>query len=295
MIVVNNLKLSLMMCMREDLTEGNDCLAKSTLLDRKGESNQLLKSIPREQYSHDLSVKDTKILELKNTLTKCEEERRTIIDKTKAVLNKFQTDIDERVKTLNEISTINYNQSQQVVELKSSQNLYHLSAVTQSQELASKEDRIWALREKLKNAEHKVTDLMISKKYEGNAILQLQQLKADNEMLIKMLSKTKKTESLGCDLLPNACSIKPLLSYPTKRKSDIERENDWIPQIVHSICSKFMLKNKIKEEVLNELVKEIRKMWVKREADIVRHINNTYNYEIKYLAIQADRAKQKPI
>jgi hypothetical protein len=281
--------------MREDLTEAHDCLAKSTRLERQGEPNQLLKSLPREQYGHDVSAKEAKISELKSTLARCEEERQSMVDKTRAVLNKFQADIDERVKTASEISSVCCSQSQQVAQLKTSQSIYHLSAVTQSQELAAKQERIKALQAKLKDAEQKATNLMISRKYEGSALLQLQQLKADNEMLIKMLSKTKKTESLGCDLLPNTCSIKPLLSYPTKRKSDIERENDWIPQAAHSICTKFVTKNRVKVEDLSELVREIRKMWVRREADIVKHISCAYNYEIKYLAIQADRAKQKQI
>ena len=118
-------------------------------------------------------------------------------------------------------------------------------------EISKKDQLIGELRQELAETRHQLDEVVMSRKSEGTALLQIDHYKADNERLLKMLGSTKEFEHFGkiASDLGNVRYMDPqkqpsTCHYPKKHSvlnefNQKEEVEDWIPEEAFKVAHDF--------------------------------------------------------
>ena len=170
--------------------------------------------------------------------------------------------------------------------------------------LGVKEREVEELRRELELTRRQLDEVVMTRKAEGTALLEIDHYKADNERLVQMLSKTQEFHNFGKlaldsitdgfsggirylnpDKQPRKCHPRP--KSPSGKDFEAEME-EWIPEEAFKVAHDFRNKcaSSISQAQLNVLLQELNKIWRNREKKQVQRVQNQTHREIAYLRRQ---------
>ena len=179
----------------------------------------------------------------------------------------------------------------------------------QMEMLAAKDKQIASLQKELEEAKRRLDEVVMTRKSEGTALLEIQHYKADNERLIAMLSQTKEFAHFG-RLAQDSVSeggvgiryLDPLRQpteddkchYPKpkdKLKSVFKDKNeceDWIPEEAYRLAHDFRNKcaSSVSQSLMNQLLMDLNRVWRQREKKQLQSHKNEALREIQFLRRQ---------
>ena len=234
------------------------------------------------------------------------------------ILNKEIKDKENNIKKLNKSISKKNNQIKSI----SVDNRLNINSSNNYKNNLSKQiSQNKKLNEKIIDLEKQIADLNFYKKNEGNLLLELQHLRDDNIRLLKMLNDTEEFKNFSY-LLPistggvryirpieekKAPTFKMITSKEERAKSlndyrklmenkEKKKEKDlknWVPIDAYQCITKYfdVYKINMQENVLNEMLLALNKIWQQRTLSEVNHIRNEYQNEIKDLKCKIDNMK----
>lgn len=150
-------------------------------------------------------------------------------------------------------------------------------------------------KKRINELEKEINDLYISKKSEGNLMLENEHLKDDNIRLLQMLKSTNEYHDFGFlnQTLPGGIRYvnddAPLLKKThhecerRKKENQMKRDNsNWIPSEAYNIVLEYKKRHNIEidDKLINDLLASLNKVWRERESKQMNRIKTKYQREL---------------
>ncbi|CDW83586.1 UNKNOWN [Stylonychia lemnae] len=224
-------------------------------------------------------------------------------------LFQLQNEINSRENEINKLSLNLREKDASLTKLVVTEKINRVENKEYRDLLQRKDQSIKQLQLELEDAKRKLDEIVMTRKSEGTALLEIHHYKADNERLIAMLSQTKEFENFGklaSDSVsdggvgirymnPNPSNnSQPICHYP-KQKSNLKdfytdknECEDWIPDEAFKLAHDFRNKcaSNISQSLMNQLLQDLNKVWRQREKKQIHKVQNQSNKEIAYLRRQ---------
>jgi len=161
-----------------------------------------------------------------------------------------------------------------------------------AEQLAKKDRQIADLQADLAETRRRLDDVVMTRKSEGTALLEIEHFKADNERLVQMLAQTKEFAAFGKLALDTAENtiryLNPGQAALDKKKQCHTRvpksavtlkdfkgeEEDWIPEeafrVAHDFRNRFA--STVSQALMNQLLADLNKIWRDREKKSVSRV-----------------------
>ena len=177
---------------------------------------------------------------------------------------------------------------------------------TMQDELDKKDAMIGDLRKEVEETRRRLDEVVMTRKSEGTALLEIEHFKADNERLIQMLAQTKEFADFGKLALdtPESCirfmnpgdydyetrklgkchsRVKPKDKY-TLKDFTLEEE-DWIPEEAFKAAHDFRNRcaSQVSQALMNQLLTDLNVIWRDREKKRLARVQAQSHREIQYL------------
>lgn len=224
----------------------------------------------------------------------------------RAKLGQLQSDIAAREE---EIKRLNHDIGKRETELTKLHVVNHVDMAeirSNQEELDRKDRQIEELRRELEEARRKIDEVVMTRKSEGTALLEIEHYKADNERLIQMLAQTKEFSSFAKLALDtpetNIRYMNPsAYDYETRKlgkchsrkpkqgdytlKDFTDEEEDWIPEEAFKLAHDFRNRcaSTVSQPLMNQLLTDLNAVWRDREKKRIARVQNQSHREIQYL------------
>lgn len=219
----------------------------------------------------------------------------------KAKLFQLQTEIaqrEEEIRRLNQqigthehkLSTLHVANHFDVAELKA-----------QAEQLAHKDKQIADLQRELEDTRRRLDEVVMTRKSEGTALLEIEHYKADNERLVQMLAATREFSAFGKLALDTAENtiryLNPGQAALDKRlqkchsrapkatltlKDFKGEEEEWVPEEAFRVAHDFRNRcaSTVSQALMNQLLADLNKIWRDREKKSISRVQNNAHREI---------------
>eukprot|EP00347_Sterkiella_histriomuscorum_P010297 403376845 len=222
-------------------------------------------------------------------------------------LQQLQDEINRREGEIQELSKSIQDKDSHLSKITVTEQINRNENKEYRDQLAKKDKLISDLQRELEQTRKTLDEVVMTRKSEGTALLEIQHYKADNERLVAMLSQTKEFENFG-RLAADSVSdggvgirfMNPdrqpegTCHYPKKQSKlkdfykDSNECEDWIPDEAFKLAHDFRNKcaSSISQSLMNQLLQDLNKVWRQREKKQVQKIQNKSNKEIAFLRRQ---------
>lgn len=264
------------------------------------EENEMLKdqlsrqATQNKQLNSELATQANKIAELQ-TMTKHQSEKY----KTKfEILNKELEDKESNIDKL--VSQIKAKDD--TVKFLTVNNEMTMKSHSQIKEETASLLKINSeLEQEIRRLNSKIDAMTINSRSESGLLLEIEHLKDDNVRLLKMLKSTEEFKDfayLAENVTGGIHYIKGSTKTPmrrtnkenemrTKTKLDSFNNANWVPSETVQYMNKFKSLYNLSDEVINEILLGLNKIWSEREAKLVSRLKQSYQGEIMALRRKA--------
>lgn len=259
--------------------------------------NNAKKDIEREKEK---SIKRVAQLEKANDeIKKKLQDRIDILNQQMKQKDKDMNELKQQVKTKNE--TLNFFNAKNEAQEKYKDDF--------KDELEKQKEKNKKQSEKIRELEKQIDTLYIQKQSEGALLLEINHLKDDNMRLLQMLKTTDQFKDFAyigptvaggvrfvrTDERPKSSGISKAGNKKNAQSNKVNKmmsEGAWVPSDAQSFVSDFSIKYglQISENLLNELLVGLNKIWQEREKRQVNSVKNQYQSEIMSLRRKLEMA-----
>ena len=141
--------------------------------------------------------------------------------------------------------------------------------------------------------------MVLSRKSEGTALLQVEHYKVENERLLKILAETDQFKNFR-DLVPENIDAvrtldkqRPATAKVTKQQKNLKEFSvgefeDWVPQEAFKVAHDFRNRcaSQVSASLMNQLLNDLNKIWREREQKQIAKIRSDCNRELQFLRRQ---------
>lgn len=279
--VVNRLK---------NFEEENDMLRDQ--ISRQNESSK--------KFSFDKNKYEKQIQELETS-------NKALKDKMKQKFEVMNKELDEKADEMDKLNQKLRAKDETIKYYTANNEMTQRYTNTYKEDLEQQKNLNKKQNEKIAELEKQIDSLYIQKQSEGSLLLEIEHLKDDNLRLLQMLKSTSEFKDFAylSETIPGGVRfMKPTVikkagitvqggktvpgkstsSIPNSQKDILENQN-WIPSDCYSFAVQF--KNKynldLSENLLNDLLTSLNKIWQEREKKQVNKLKSKYQGEIQSL------------
>ena len=224
----------------------------------------------------------SKLFQLKSEISAREEE-----------ISRLNAQIGSHESQLATMNVVNFNDG---AELKLNSEL-----------ITKKDKQISDLQRELEETRKRVDEVVMTRKSEGTALLEIEHYKADNDRLVQMLAQTKEFNSFGKLALDstennirymnpspyvkeqrlNKCHTRVPKSTLTLKDFKSEAE-DWIPEEAFKVAHDFRNRcaSTVSQVLMNQLLQDLNSIWRDREKKQIARVQNLAHHEVQFLRRQ---------
>jgi chromosome segregation ATPase len=118
-------------------------------------------------------------------------------DQARAKLQAVQTEIMQREEEIRRLNSQLKQHEQQLATMHVVNHIESGEIRSQGHEIHRRDQRIADLERELEDTRRRLDEVVMTRKSEGTALLEVEHFKADNERLVQMLATTKEFEAFG--------------------------------------------------------------------------------------------------
>jgi chromosome segregation ATPase len=254
------------------------------LFDKDQNGNVIYLSMPQAQYTQQMANKDKEAFSIRQQIESYQKDKSLNIQKTQHLLEEYQTDIGVKQMELQSAKANYEHYKTKVADSEIYETIEKNKTISQHNQIAECDNTINELQEKLADVESKIQQMVASRKFEDSVANEIQQLKADNERIRKMLKSTNEYSNMS-DYMEQYSKPKSY-SSPQKGADSI----DFDPINLKKLLNRFAIKHGLKNEELDNFVASIGEVWKNREREIVNELK--YKMSMQVVAMRKKVAQQ---
>lgn len=284
------------------------------LIEKKQEQEQIMRELEdahnkakmsNEDYSRE-NIKgyhqNLKINELKSFINDQKKAHEEAVERFSNKFEDYQHEINEREDELARLRARLHNKAEELKVAEIGAITNQSRVITEQQKVQAKSEEVEKLIKDLAETKQELAQVYATRKSEGQALLEIEHLRADNDRLVKLLRKTKEYKNFAgfaqdnqgsIRFLPVAtkdrCEVKPCPANKYNENVDPNSEEDsWVPQEAFDVAYKYRSQygNELTDTLINKLLQSLNTVWRDRERKQLARAKTVYNREIARLKRQ---------
>ena len=244
----------------------------------------------------------TKINELQSYISDQHNAHNEAIERFSKKFEDYQREIDAREGELARLRARLHHKAEELKVAEIGVVTNQSKILDANQKFQFKSDEVEKLQKDLDQTKQELAEVHATRKPEGQAILEIEHLRADNDRLVKLLRKTKEYKNFAGFAEDNLGSVrfmpiekvgryrarKPSPDTIDENFDPNAEEDNWVPQEAFDVAYKYKNEygGELTDTLINKLLQSLNHVWRNRERRQIARVKTQCNREIGKLRRQ---------